>query len=174
VCVCAVGFQSCFGPSRIGKNVQPLTNRSGEFMRHWGIVTLDFESHEQLWGHHPGGKDSDTMMLVQAAAMKAIAPHTKIYVYRNLAQAYSNFVQLREKIEDPRYSGWWVPFGKDSTLPRCEVNPRLNKTLCSDLFHTKLGWTENGHDCGDVIPCGDYVFSAYVKVVPALIGLLAR
>ena len=43
-------------------------------------------------------------------------------------------------------------------MPRCELNPRLNKTLCSDLFHTKLGWTEDGHDCGDLIPCGDYVF----------------
>lgn len=152
--------QSCFGPARIGKPpaVQPLNNESGDFMRHWGIVTLDFESQEELWGHHAGGKDSDTMMLAQALQMKAIAPDTKIYVYRNLAQAYSNFVQLRSKLADPQYSGWFLPFGQNSTLPRCEMNPRLNKSLCSDLFHTKLGWTENGHDCGDVIPCGDYVF----------------
>ena len=35
--------QSCFGPARIGKPpaVQPLTNKSGQFMRHWGILTLD-------------------------------------------------------------------------------------------------------------------------------------
>ena len=37
-------------------------------------------------------------------------------------------------------------------------NPRLKKELCSELFHTRLAWTENGHDCGDLIPCGDYVF----------------
>ena len=70
-------------------------------------------------------------------------------------QPYANFVQLREKIEDPAYSGWFVHFGpgnNDSVTPRCEVNPRLNKTLCTDLFHTKLAWTENGHDCGDRIP----------------------
>ena len=42
--------------------------------------------------------------------------------------------------------------------PRCELNPRLNRTLCTDLFHTRLAWTEMGHDCGDHIPCGDYVF----------------
>ena len=34
------------------------------------------------------------MMLAAATKMKAIAPDTKIYIYRNLAQAYSNFVQV--------------------------------------------------------------------------------
>ena len=77
--------QSCFGPARIGA-AAPLTNASGQFMKHWGIVTLDFESQENIWGHH-SPKDSDTMMLAQAAQMKEIAPDTKIWVYRNLAQA---------------------------------------------------------------------------------------
>ena len=71
----------------------------------------------------------------------------------------SNFGQFREKIEDPAYAGWWLPFGPDNTLPKCEFNARLNKSLCSDFFHARSGWTENGHDCGDVIPCGDYVFN---------------
>lgn len=149
--------QSCFGPARISP-VGPLTNQSGSFMRHWGIVTIDFESQEKLWAQSPNGKNSDEMMLAEAVKAKAIAPDTKIYVYRNLAQAYSNFVELRAKIEDPAYAGWFLPFGPESTLPRCEVNPRINKTLCSDLFHAKSGWTEDGHDCGDHIPCGDYVF----------------
>lgn len=77
--------QSCFGPARIGA-AAPLTNASGQFMKHWGIITLDFESQETIWGHH-SPKDSDTMMLAQAAQMKEIAPDTKIWVYRNLAQA---------------------------------------------------------------------------------------
>lgn len=149
--------QSCFGPARIGA-ASPLTNATGAFLRHWGIVTLDFESQEMLWGHH-SPKNSDEMMLAQAVQMKSIAPDTKIYVYRNLAQAYANFAQFREKLEDPLYSDWWLKFGPESTMPRCELNPRLNRTLCSDLFHAKSGWTENGHDCGDVIPCGDYVFN---------------
>ena len=86
----------------------------------------------------------------------------QVWVYRNLVQPYANFVQLREKIEDPQYAGWFVHFDNGTNderiTPRCEPNPRLNKTLCTDLFHTKLAWTENGHDCGDHIPCGDYVF----------------
>ena len=39
-------------------------------MRHWGIITLDFESEEQLWGHHPGGKNSDEMMLAEAVKVR--------------------------------------------------------------------------------------------------------
>jgi hypothetical protein len=150
--------QSCFGPARINKNTPALNATTGSFLRSWGIVTLDFESQENIWGHH-SPKDSDAMMLDEAVKMKAIAPDTKIWVYRNLVQAMANVGQLREKLEDPAYSGWWLRFGPEATLPRCELNPRLNKTLCSDLFHAQSGWTENGHDCGDVIPCGDYVFN---------------
>ena len=130
------------------------------FLRKWGVVALDFESQEALWAKH-SPKDADVMMLKQAQVMKSIAPKTRVWVYRNLVQAYSNFVQLREKIEDPQFSGWFVKFGPgphDQKIPRCELNPRLNKSLCSDLFHTRLAWTEHGHDCGDKIPCGNYIF----------------
>jgi hypothetical protein len=151
--------QSCFGPGSV--NGPPrLTPETGAFLKQWGVVALDFESQEGLWAHHRP-KDADVMMIEQAAVMKRMAPETQIWGYRNLVQPYANFVQLREKIEDPAYSGWFVHFGpgnNDRLTPRCEVNPRLNKTLCTDLFHTKLAWTENGHDCGDRIPCGDYVF----------------
>ena len=129
-------------------------------MRRWGILALDFESQEGIWSQH-SPKDADSMMLDQLSVMKSIAPHTRLWAYRNLAQAYSSFVQLREKIEDPAFAGWWIRFAPDaneSLTPRCEHNPRLNRSLCSDLFHTRLAWTEHGHDCGDVIPCGDYVF----------------
>lgn len=138
-----------------------LTNTSGAFLKSWGIVALDFESEEGDWSQHRP-KDADVMMVEQAAVMKTMAPEIRVWVYRNLVQPYANFVQLREKIEDPQYSGWFMHFDNatndEKLTPRCEENPRLNKTLCTDLFHTRLAWTENGHDCGDIIPCGDYVF----------------
>lgn len=155
--------QLCFGP---GMGAPILTNKTGAFLKSWGIVALDFETEEGNsqhggWSQHRP-KDADVMMVEQAAAMKQMAPDTQVWVYRNLVQPYANFVQLREKIEDPRYAGWFMHFDNttndEKLTPRCEANPRLNKTLCTDLFHTKLAWTENGHDCGDLIPCGDYVF----------------
>jgi hypothetical protein len=96
-------------------------------------------------------------MLDQAAASKAHAPNTKIWIYRNLAQAYAEFGQIREKLEDPQFSGWFLKFDNatndEKVTPRCSTNSR-NKTLCSDLFH----WSGQrpGGDCGDIIPCGWY------------------
>ena len=153
--------QVCFGPARL-PGAPILNNETGRFLRQWGIVALDFESQESIWAHDKRGKDADVKMVDQASVMKTMAPDTQVWIYRNLVQPYANFVQLREKLEDPAYSGWFVHFNastnNETLTPRCEVNPRLNKTLCTDLFHTRLAWTENGHDCGDVIPCGDYVF----------------
>ena len=60
--------QSCFGPARINKNTPPLNAATGAFMRSWGIVTLDFESQENIWGHH-SPKDSDAMMLDEAVKL---------------------------------------------------------------------------------------------------------
>ena len=152
--------QLCFGPTPLGGI--PLNNESGQFLRKWGVIEIDFESEESLWAHHVGGKDADVMMLEQATAMKAIAPASQIWIYRNLVQAYANFVQFREKLEDPAYAGWWLKFddatNDEKLTPRCGFNSRLNRTLCSDLFHSPLRWTHDGNDCGDVIPCGDYVF----------------
>ena len=71
--------------------MQPLPLRLLPKLKESGCTV---ESQQSLWGHHKGGKDSDTMMLAAATKMKAIAPDTKIYIYRNLAQAYSNFVQV--------------------------------------------------------------------------------
>jgi hypothetical protein len=94
--------QVCFGPSKVPGGSMVLNKSTGAFLRQWGIVALDFESQEGIWGqHHP--KDADVMMIDQAAAMKRIAPETKIWIYRNLVQPYANFAQFREKLEDPAY-----------------------------------------------------------------------
>ena len=62
-------------------------------------------------------------------------------------------------MEDPNYSGWWLKFAKEGVdeklTPRCQYNSRLNRSLCTDLFHSPLRWTTDGDDCGDVLPCGD-------------------
>ena len=156
--------QTCFGPTGKTGPTDPkgaaLNNATGAFLRKWGIIALDFESREALWSRH-SPKDADVMMLEQVKQMKRIAPQTRFWIYRNLVQAYSNFVELRAKLEDPQYAGWFVHFGahnNESLTPRCAYNPRVGHQLCTDLFHTSLAWTADGHDCGDVIPCGDYVF----------------
>ena len=85
---------------------------------------------------------------------------------RNLVIAYAAFAEFREKIADPAYAGWFLPFSpqnNESITPRCSFNTRTNRSVCSDLFHTTQPWdgvgmVRNGEmDCGE-IPCGAYVF----------------
>ena len=131
--------QLCFGPFG---NAPKLDAQTGAFLKQWGVVALDFESQENTWAHH-SPKDADLMMIEQAAAIKAMAPETQVWVYRNLVQPYSNFVQLREKIEDPQFAGWFVHFDNatndEALSPRCETNPRLNKVRNAPSLSTSLG-----------------------------------
>jgi hypothetical protein len=126
-----------------------------DYIRDYGVVSYDWSNNAATWhADHPN--DCDQKMLDQAKAAKTHAPDTKIWIYRNLAQAYAEFGQIREKLEDPQYSGWFLPFGPDNdekATPRCSNNSR-GKYLCSNLFHW-AGQRPHG-DCGDIIPCGWY------------------
>uniref|UniRef100_A0A7S3FFR1 Uncharacterized protein n=1 Tax=Haptolina ericina TaxID=156174 RepID=A0A7S3FFR1_9EUKA len=95
--------------------------------------------------------DSDQKLVDEATRASRAAPDTQIWIYRNLVIAYAEFVQVREKLEDPQYAGWFLRFGgNESALPRCDPAGH-----CSDLFHTPS--QRPGGDCGKV-PCGWYVF----------------
>ena len=122
--------QLCFDVN-IGAPTPVLNNKTGAFLKTWGVVALDFESQENIWAHH-SPKDADLLMIEQAAMIKKMAPKTQVWVYRNLVQPYANFVQLREKIEDPQYEGWFVHF--DSSTNDEKLTPRAIPTA-SYLHH---------------------------------------
>ena len=128
-----------------------------DYLKEWGVVSYDWSNNAAVWhADHPN--DCDVKMVEQAAKAKAAAPNTQVWIYRNLVQAYAEFVQVREKLEDPAYAGWFMKFGpnnNETSTPRCSENSR-NETHCSDLFHWK--GQRPGGDCGDIIPCGWYVF----------------
>lgn len=57
--------------------------------------------------------------------------------------AYAEFKQIREKLEDPAFHGWFLPFAANSTAPRCDSSGH-----CSDLFHTPSQRPPGMPDCG--------------------------
>ena len=77
--------QLCFGPTPLGG--EALSNETGQFLRKWGVIEIDFESEETQWAHHVGGKDADVSMLEQASQIKAIAPESHVWIYRYLVRA---------------------------------------------------------------------------------------
>ena len=75
-----------------------------DYLKEWGVISYDWSNNAAVW-HSDQPNDCDDKMLDQAAAARRAAPDTKIWVYRNLAQAYAEFTQIREKLEDPAYAG---------------------------------------------------------------------
>ena len=118
-------------------------NESGpldpEFFSQFGLVSIDWSHEKGQWANqHP--MDSTALMVKQAEALKAHNPQAKFFVYRNLVKALPWLSCVREKLEDPAYSGWFLKFDP-ATTPHAAVAPacdehRPNKTeFCSELYH---------------------------------------
>jgi len=120
-----------------------------DYLREWGIVSYDWSNLNGIW-HNDRPMDSDVKLVDQATLAAKAAPDTQIWIYRNLVIAYAEFKQIREKLEDPQYHSWFLPFAANASAPRCDKAGH-----CSDLFHTPS--QRPGGDCGSV-PCGWYVF----------------
>ena len=79
--------------------------------------------------------DCQERLVQQAEATKKANPAAKVWVYRNLIKALPWFRDVREKINDPQYSGWFLHLKGNSS------------SLYHDSEQTKAG------DCGGVT-CG--------------------
>ena len=71
---------------------------------------------------------------------------------------------MREKINDPAYSGWFIAFKKGGAFPNGSYYvPPCTDGKCSDLYHDQdqtprhPGQCIQECDCGD-IPCGEYLW----------------
>jgi len=82
---------------------------------------------------------------MQAQMTKKISPSTHVWVYRNIVKALPWFSTVREKLEDPKYWGFFLHL----------KNPSGN-TATTNLYHD-FGQTPSG-DCGNGVECGEYLF----------------
>ena len=83
------------------------------------------------------------------------------------ADGYPWYTDVRETLEDPAYSDWYISFKPEGlwSNPKCDS---ANKSLCSNHFHNQEQSPGYPHgdgdclapqcDCGSV-PCGFYVFN---------------
>jgi hypothetical protein len=114
----------------------------------------------------------------QAQLSHSANPAAKTFVYRNLVHADNWMTTVREKLDDPAYSGFFVPFKRGGSLPNgtwhvpaCDT--AFSPPKCSPLFHDQVNTPQhnprsktplvNGEcapdpcDCGKH-PCGEYVY----------------
>jgi hypothetical protein len=151
------------------------------FAAQFGIVDIDWSNNKASWTEASPMNCQETLV-EQAAAIKAVNPDTRVWVYRtllrcrgafcsklpsntnppcagNVAKALPWFTDVRLKLDDPRYAGWFVPFGPGPWhVPNCTTTQ--GGTKCSQFYHDNFPWgcsTSSICDCGNN-PCGEYLF----------------
>lgn len=88
-------------------NFAGMTNAS--FAGAFGVVSYDWSNDKANWVlARP--MDCEEAMLRQAIATKRHSPETRVFVYRNLVKALPWFSSVRRKLDDDRYSGFFLRF----------------------------------------------------------------
>jgi hypothetical protein len=108
--------------------------------------------------------DTNAVLIGQAAQVKAVNPRTHVWVYRQLVKALPWYREVGEKMADPRYSGWFLPFRKGGASDLRNGSwhvPPCTGGLCSNLYHSQDQVQPNSCngtcDCSGV-PCGEYLW----------------
>merc|ERR1711871_59663 len=155
-------------------------NYTGEFdetfAAEWGLVDLDWSNNKPQWiTARP--MDAGNSLLQTSKRIKAKSGgHTKMWVYRNLVWAPSWFKDVREKLEDPAFAGFFVPFKQSPPWKNQKCSDLGAGKVCSEHFHAQFQsplphnttarpsdkaqagvCDAMGCDCGSV-PCAWYLF----------------
>lgn len=135
----------------------------------YGLADYDWSNAKQLWANQKP-MNCEELLVEQAALTKAYNNETRVFVYRNFVKALPWYTFVRERISDPAYSGWFLPFGPPTVngtrwhVPQCDDN--YDPPLCSSLYHDQEQTPQHPHgdgscvdpcDCGGV-PCGEYLW----------------
>jgi len=151
----------------------------------WSYLDFDWSNWKGTgksdgWAKHKP-MDCQELMEEQVEMTTKKSPDAKMFVYRNMIKALPWFTSVREKLTDPAYAKWFLPFSDTvignhtaSHVPVCDNN--YHPPLCSNLYHDQgqtPGYPHGDGDClapgCDVgsVPVGEYLFdprSANVSV----------
>jgi hypothetical protein len=121
----------------------------------FGIIDYDWSNARFAWVNNAPMNCQDRLVK-QAQITKAGAKpgsNTKVFVYRNLVKALPWYDQVREKLLDPSYSGWFLKFKEGGApglppntwnVPNCNIENGEKK--CSEFYHDQV--------CVMVVNCG--------------------
>ena len=112
----------------------------------FGIVSYDWSNAKAQWAAAKP-MDCEERLLDQARmSKKAGAEH--VFVYRNVVKALPWFATVREKLDDPAYSSWFLRFDKRAapySVPACAAE---NASKCSPYYHDQAN---SSIETGEVI-----------------------
>ena len=87
----------------------------------FGIVSYDWSNNKVAWAaHKPMNCEELLWKQAQQTKQQALAVNgnpsaTRVFVYRNIVKALPWFTTVREKLQDPAYSGFFLPFAAVAT-----------------------------------------------------------
>jgi len=139
----------------------------------FGIISYDWSNAKTQWATTKP-MDCVERLVTQATMTKTLNPNSKVFTYRNLVKALPWFKEVREKLDDPIYSGFFLKFKpsngstKDTHVPRCALE---DPNKCSIFYHDQEqtpevptpsspnpdGSCDQYCDCGSQ-PCGEYLW----------------
>jgi len=110
-----------------------------KLMAKFGIADFDWSNAKVAWSSATP-MDCEERLVTQAEMVKAVNPSARIFVYRNLVKALPWYTSVREKMLDPQYSGWFLPFKQGGAFPNgtwhvpaCSTD--ASGTKCSKFYH---------------------------------------
>jgi hypothetical protein len=102
----------------------------------FGIVSYDWSNAKAQWAAAKP-MDCEERLAKQAKMTKAHNKDAHVFAYRNCVKALPWFASVREKLDDPAYSGFFLKFKKGATASELHVSPCApeNMSKCSVYYH---------------------------------------
>ena len=104
----------------------------------FGLVVYDWSNAKALWAN-ARPMSSEELLTKQCEAVLAADPgvpgeQPRCWVYRNTIKALNWYSSVREKLDDPRYSSWFVKFkGFGAGGGYRDVCPQCGKSFASPV-----------------------------------------
>ena len=141
-----------------------------------GIADFDWSNVRGFWTRDRPMDDA-ARLAEQAAKVKQINPQTHVWVYRNLVKALSWYREVGEKLADPAYSGWFLPFHPGGAVDLGNNSWHSNPCtdgVCSSRYHSQ-DQTPRASECGGKcdcggVPCGEYIWDHRCATTCHLLG----
>lgn len=112
----------------------------------FGFMQFDWSNKKDRWCNDQPMTASEAIA-TQSEMVHARFPEAKIGVYRNGVKALNWFSEIRAKMDDPAYSGWFMPFkqypGGGSNTNHSYFVPDCTYEKCSGLWHDQTQTPEH-------------------------------
>ena len=134
------------------------------FAGKWGLVDFDWSNAKDLWVNAKP-MDCQERLVTQVEQVKRVNPNTRAFVYRNLVKALPWYTSVREKLDNPAFSGWFIKY-RDGINGTGYTSKPCTGGKCSVFYHDQDQTPEHPRgdgsctdacDCGQQ-PCGEYLW----------------